>query len=64
SSTDFSENVADFSGWCPSPLFMSQPSNIRQRSFRHSGKGESSKNTHHSSQSSKIRIQLHEETSA
>ncbi|XP_058212496.1 protein GAMETE EXPRESSED 2 [Rhododendron vialii] len=64
SSIDFSENVADFSGWCPSPLFMSQPSNIRQRSFRHSGMGESSKSTHHSSQSSKIRIQLHEETSA
>ncbi|KAH7842189.1 hypothetical protein Vadar_002493 [Vaccinium darrowii] len=52
SSTDLSENVTHFTGWCSSPMFKSQPSNIRQRSFRQSGYGESSKDIHHSSQSS------------
>ncbi|KAL7254958.1 hypothetical protein ACSBR1_009171 [Camellia fascicularis] len=33
SSTDLSENVTHFTGWCPRPfLRMSQPSNFRQRS--------------------------------
>ncbi|KAH7842539.1 hypothetical protein Vadar_006525 [Vaccinium darrowii] len=52
SSTDLSQSVTHFTGWCSSPLFKSQPSNICQRLFRQLGHGESSKDIHHSSQSS------------
>uniref|UniRef100_A0A5B7BHD6 Uncharacterized protein n=1 Tax=Davidia involucrata TaxID=16924 RepID=A0A5B7BHD6_DAVIN len=53
STTDLSENVTHFTGCCSSPLFLSsQPSNFRQRSRRQSEIGESSKDTHYSSQSS------------
>ncbi|KAA8548952.1 hypothetical protein F0562_000636 [Nyssa sinensis] len=52
STTDLSENVTHFTGCCSSLFLSSQPSNFRQRSRRQSENGESSKGTHHSSQSS------------
>ncbi|CAL5413093.1 unnamed protein product [Camellia sinensis] len=53
SSTDLSENVTHFTGWCPRPsLRMSQPSNFRQRSNCGSRNGESSNDTIHYSHSS------------
>ncbi|GMP76486.1 hypothetical protein CsSME_00033135 [Camellia sinensis var. sinensis] len=53
SSTDLSENVTHFTGWCPRPsLRMSQPSNFRQRSNCGPRNGESSNDTIHYSHSS------------
>ncbi|XAR57061.1 hypothetical protein NMG60_11025073 [Bertholletia excelsa] len=52
SSTDVSEDMTHFTGWCSSPLLTNHPSNFCQRSHHQSGNEECGKDSPHSSKSS------------